>query len=103
MYLSGINVNSDLKQSIIPSQNSKGKCKKGKKLNTYPLLKEYETLGLIWYGLRLVQELVAGFLYLLFLSLLSCGLYQELHRLWEHNALLQKSGEHNFKSPMSIR
>jgi len=31
MYLSGINVNSDFKQSIIPSQNSKGKCKKRKK------------------------------------------------------------------------
>jgi len=54
MYLSGINVNSDFKQSIIPSQNSKGKCKKGKKLNTYPLLKECETLGLIWYRLRLI-------------------------------------------------
>lgn len=49
---------------------------------------EHESLGLIWYRLRLV-ELVTGFLALLFISLLSCGHYQELLRSWEHNALLQ--------------
>lgn len=53
MDLSGINVNFDFKQSIILSQNHKGKRKKVKKLNIYSLLKN-EMLGLLWYRLRLV-------------------------------------------------
>lgn len=60
---------------------------KNKKAEHLSSAREHASLGRIWYRLRLV-ELVTGCL-ACYLSLLSCGHYQELRRSWEHNALRQ--------------